>query len=342
MKKSRGFTLAELLIGMLILSMTVAGALSFFIFQGRRASESFRDKNTGERVFAALSMIGYDIQRAGFGAAMYPKIAICIVTTGNGDRLYLSYSDYLDVHERDASLPVLRRNCIWAESTYTSQYQGFFRMTGMISQLKLLGIPKRQGASMNDAVGAVLADPNPKSPTLAPIYANVNVKASSGTDNLSVEGTQDWTFPLETTLNVPADSVVVPAISYSLATYTVPELVYGVTKNVQYKSLWRNRGSEANPNGQPLLGWDPVNNTGDRFLNIVDFKVRRQYVSGKWDTSTVTELREPSPDPGNVRFVEVALTYSINKGTGSVYTWSTPITRTIRISPRNVVLFATM
>ncbi len=334
MRNQKGFTLIELMIGMLILGMAIAGALSLFIFQSKRGHESFRDKTTDERVFAALALISRDIQQAGFGiSADHTKLALHVQTTsGAPDALYVSYSDYLSLQylERSSDLKFLRMNTIWCDTCLDAPYQGYVKLVDP-SRLVLQGIPQRTTDTLNGSIGAVLADTNPTSKTTPPVSVEVDVKATTAVANMSVLGTQDWTFPFVTSSLAP-NTVVVPAVSYRMVKVDRTESFYGTSKTVSYYSLWRNRGKDADPYGEPLLGWHPSNDPnqdrGDKFLNLVDFKVRRQYSDGNWDPA--------GADPANVRLVEISLSYQVNKGSGGATSWGSTVKRTLRISPRNL------
>jgi prepilin-type N-terminal cleavage/methylation domain-containing protein len=330
MRNQKGFTLMELMIGMLILGMAIAGALSLFIFQSKRGHESFRDKTTDERVFAALALISRDIQQAGFGvSAEHAKLALHVKkTSGAPDALYVSYSDYLGLQylERASELKFLRMNSIWCERCLDAPYQGYVKLVDP-SRLVLQGIPQRTSNTLNTSVGAVLADTTPTSSTSPPVPVEVDVKATTAVANTSALGTQDWTFPFVAS-TLAANTVVVPAVSYRMVRVDRTEPFYGSSKTITYYSLWRNRGKDANPYGEPLLGWYPTTDIGDKFLNLTDFKVRRQYSDGNWDTA--------GADPGNLRLVEISLSYQVNKGSGSATSWGPIVKRTLRISPRNL------
>lgn len=370
MRDSRGFTLMELMVGMLILSAAIAGALSFFIFQSQRGHESFRDKNTDEMVFSALALISRDVHAAGFGSVVaYPKLALLIKrTTGYPDELYTSFSDYVDTqyYERNPDLAAITR-ALRANSIFCSdgncaasgvQYQGYLKLTDT-SNLRLYSIPQRN-ASLNSAVGAILGDTDSVSTSDA-AACDVNVKTTTAVSPVSgVTGTQDWTFPVvgATTAGFTSTTIVVPAVSYkvryyksdgSLYTGTPPSDLYESSTGTIFGSLWRNRGPDNNAFGIPLLGWCP--NGGNPFINVKNFKIRRQYADGGWDQvdpSKPGEVAAVSPSPKNVRLLEITVTYQTNISkettqlTGSSdrprAVWSQPVTRVIRVSPRHLAL----
>ncbi len=371
MKNSKGFTLIELMVGMVILAAAIAGALSFFIFQSQRGHESFRDKSTDEMVFSALALLTRDVHSSGFGCVTQrPKLASLIRRVANyPDELYVSYSEYLDMqyHDRDTGLSYLRSNSIFCEGVVDVTYQGYVKLTD-ITNLRLFAIPKRNSATLNTNVGAILTTPTAtvKDPLPEPIPCDVNVKGSTAVDNITILGTQDWTFPITapTGWTLSVGDTAIPAVSYKVRYYrsdgtlytgTPPSDLYENTTGTIFGSLWRNRGPEANPYGVPLIGWSPKG--GNPFINVKNFTIRRQYADGGWDVanSSKGEIEEgfvpggaSFKDAKNVRVMEISLTYQTNVSKETVQSgsssskpkaaWSQPMTRVIRISPRHMAL----
>lgn len=369
MRNSKGFTLVELMVGMLILAAAIAGALSFFIFQSQRGHESFRDKNTDEAVFSALTVMSRDIHAAGLGVVSdYPKLALLVRRTPNlPDALYLSYNEYMDIqyYERDANLTFLRGASIWCSKgscrdvqTTGSGYQGYVTLADT-SNLRLYAIPKRISTSLNSNVGAILVDVNT---TAADAEArDVNVKLSTATPRANPLGTEDWTFPIVAEGTALASTMLaVPAVSYKVRYYNADGspftgdltaldsssgLSYSSGVGTIFGSLWRNRGPDGNAYSVPILGWSPQG--GNPFINIRNFQVRRQYRDGGWDVvKNAGETVEVAPNPRNVRMLEIALTYQTNLSKTTVQTgtdkpkavWSQPVTRIMRVSPRHLAL----
>jgi prepilin-type N-terminal cleavage/methylation domain-containing protein len=345
---SKGFTLVELMVGMVILAAAIAGALSFFIFQSQRGHESFREKNTDEGVFSALAVMSRDIHAAGLGVVSeHPKLALLVQhSTATSppppdalpDELYLSYNEYMDIqlYERDQTLLYLRAASIWCEGQSCRDvaagpgYQGFVTLTDP-NNLRLTAIPQRSSTSLNTNVGAILVDVTSTSSDAE--ARDVNVKASSAvnwdakTPTPGPIGTQDWTFPIVASgTPLAAIMVAAPAISYKIRYYYSDGTLYtGATqpssydpaRGVIFGSLWRNRGQEGTvtntggPYGVPILGWSPQG--GNPFINIRNFQVRRQYKDGYWDVAKTTgETTEVAPDAKNVRMLEITLTYQTN------------------------------
>jgi prepilin-type N-terminal cleavage/methylation domain-containing protein len=363
MRNSKGFTLVELMVGMLILAAAIAGALSFFIFQSQRGHESFRDKNTDEAVFSALAVMSRDVHAAGLGVVSdYPKLALLVKRTANlPDALYLSYDEYMDIqyYERDATLTFLRGASIWCAKgacrdvqTTGSGYQGYVTLTDT-ANLRLYAIPQRASTSLNSNVGAILVDVNSSVPDAE--ARDVNVKLSSAVNRTDPIGTQDWTFPIVAEGTALASTMVaVPAVSYKIKYYSADGTLYTGSSTppsytaaggVMFGSLWRNRGPDGNAYNVPILGWSPQG--GNPFINIRDFQVRRQYKDGGWDVvRNAGETPEISPNPRNVRMLEIALTYQTNISKSTVQTgtdkpmavWSQPVTRVMRVSPRHLAL----
>ncbi|MBI5251598.1 MAG: prepilin-type N-terminal cleavage/methylation domain-containing protein [Desulfomonile tiedjei] len=370
MRNSKGFTLMELMVGMVILSAAIAGALSFFIFQSTRGHESFRDKSTDEQVFSALALIARDIHSAGFGCvSRAPSLVIQpIRNSGFPDELYVNYSDYMVIQyydKNDTQVALLRRNSVFGDARPNdATYQGVLKLTDA-ANMRLLAVPHRSSTTVNSSVGAIIATSNPDDSTLTPIVCDVNVKTSSAVANASVAGTQDWTFPIAT----PAISgllaigdTAVPAVSYKIRYYRsdgtlytgnpstiLASDLYDSATGTIFGSLWRNRGPDSNVYGVPILGWSP--NGGNPFINVRDFRIRRQYNTtdtnfSHWDVPLNTgETLETSPDPKNVRLLEITVTYQTNVSKETIQSsgkpkaiWSQPVTRVIRVSPRHLAL----
>lgn len=366
---SRGFTLVELMVGMLILGAAIAGALSFFIFQSQRGHESFRDKNTDEAVFSALAVMSRDIHGAGLGVVgKYPKLALLVKHSFTPigtpplpdvlpDALYVNYNEYVDIqyYERDATLAFLRPNSVFCEGAIpigsAPSYQAYVTLQDT-ANLRLLAIPQRS-YSKHTNVGAILVEVNTAAEDAE--ARDVNIKLSSATDRAEPVGTQDWTFPIVAEGTVLASTMrAAPAVSYKVRYYTADGTLYtgpllpssySPGGGVVYGSLWRNRGPDADPYNVPILGWSP--NGGNPFINVRNFQVRRQFKDGGWDVvRNSTDTLEVAPSPRNVRMLEVSLTYQTNISKTTVQAgtnkpkavWSQEMTRVMRISPRHLAL----
>jgi prepilin-type N-terminal cleavage/methylation domain-containing protein len=335
MRASRGFTLVEAMVGMVILAVIVAGALSFFILWSSRSAESFRYKTADEGVATAISLLTTDIRKAGFGVTSTPEYGIFVVDNGaNADELYLSYGDYLNL-EGDIRAPtsdtlsvpyrsinsVFMPNRQFTVGSLTLSYQGRITLsTG--SNFVLRAIPSVQGAAHYSGCGAVI--------TSTPAAADVDINTTTYVAG-QIPGTQDWTIPLVSPARnaagggvaLAAGMVVTPAISYK----RVPGTGAGTG------ALWRNRGKESSPFGTAILGGTP-------YLDVTDFQVRLQFTDASWSTTNT--------QPTNVRLIEATISYRVMiskdyrvgpTGSGTLIKgWGPVIQRRVSVSPRSVAL----
>jgi prepilin-type N-terminal cleavage/methylation domain-containing protein len=333
MRTSRGFTLVEAMIGMVILAVIVAGALSFFMLWSSRSAETFRYKTADEAVATAVSLITTDIRKAGFGCTKTPEYAIFAVDNGgaNPDELYLNYGDYLTV-EGDIRAPTSDTLSVPYRSI-NSVFMPFREFTvgslnlsnqakislATASNFQLRAIPEVQGA-IYPGIGAVIAS--------APGVADVDISTTTFVAG-PIPGTQNWTFPLVnpgkdatgTGVNLTAGMTVAPAISYKV----IPQA--GAVTG----ALWRNRGKNAAPFGTAIMGGSP-------YVDVTDFQVRLQFADTTWDST--------NSQPANVRLVEVTISYrvmiskNVRVGTTAklIEGWGPVVQRQFRVSPRSVAL----
>lgn len=346
MKHIRGFSLVEAMIGMVILAVILAGAMSFFMLWSSRSAESFRYKNADETVATALNMITADIRQAGFGVTANPEYAVFVVDKGTttADELYVNCGDFLNF-EGDIRAPtshpesvayrsinsVFKKNRTFTVSGNSLAYQALFTLATN-ANFTLFGIPTVPSATRYPYIGAVIA-------SAGTIAADVNINGTSHTDHLDGSGNptgiQDWTFPLVSpgrnatggSAPLTAGMVVAPAISYKLIAGTG-----GGTG-----ALWRNRGSSAAPYGTALLGGNP-------YIDVTNFQVRCEFKIGSASSWDVT-----NSSPANLRVVEVTLEYRvmISKSykvntTTKIYGWGPKVQRQLIVSPRSVAISAQM
>ncbi len=337
MRISRGFTLVEAMVGMVILAVIVAGALSFFVLWSGRSAESFRYKAADEVAATAVSLITTDIRKAGFGVANSPQYAIFVVDNGsNPDELYLSYGDFMNLQgdiraptSDTLSVPyrsinsVFMQNRAFTVGADTISFQGRITLA-TASNFQLLAIPTVYGATHYPGIGAVIAS----APGAVDVDINHTVFAAG-----PIPGTQNWTFPLVNPgkdaagnpVNLTAGMVVTPAISYKL----IPGTGNGTG------ALWRNYGKAGSPFGTAIMGGTP-------YVNVTDFQVRVQFADATWaDTNT---------QPANVRLVEAVISYRVllnpktsNDASGLTNSWGASgwgpvVQRTVRVSPRSITL----
>lgn len=350
MRDTKGFSLVEAMIGMVILAFIIAGTMSFFILWSSRSAESFRYKDADETVSTAISLITSDLRKAGFGVTTNPECAVFSVDRGDttADELYVNCGDYLNF-EGDIRAPtsdpnsvayrcinsVFKPNRTFIVSGVNLAYQAKFALSNT-SSFVLYGIPAATSATRYGNIGALIASSGTGTAAGA---ADVDVSLTSYVNHLDGTGTptgiQDWTFPLINpgrnstggSMTLTAGTIVAPAISY--------KVVAGTGGNGG--ALWRNRGKDAAPFGSPILGGSP-------FLDLKNLQVRYEFTNGAstwWD--------DVNSSPASLRVVQVTLTYRVMLGKNfnadsshKIYGWSKDIQRQMIVAPRSVALGAQM
>ncbi|MBM3298981.1 MAG: prepilin-type N-terminal cleavage/methylation domain-containing protein [Deltaproteobacteria bacterium] len=325
MKDTRGFTLVEMLIGMVILSLAIAGALSFFILQSREGFESFKIKRIDESVALAQAVLARDIMEAGFGVTdcnnsadasnCRAYLAIRIVDGANEgrDALYVNYGSYLTLeppttHSTTAVQTAMKKTGVFYDTlckTDDACYQGFIELGTGLSQFTLKDVAI--AATNNGNVGALIA-----TVSTSVLVKDVKVGQSSAAAG-SLPGTQNWTFKLDGTITADYGA---PAISYKWVKTSV--------SGEQIGGLWRNRGAESAPWGEPLLG-------GEAYFQVNDFQCDYQFSDGTWATAF-----SATHTPTQLKLVRVILSYQ-TRGR-DMHKWGPVHRRIVTASPRNLVL----
>lgn len=352
---ARGYTLVELMVGMVILLLVIAGALSFFIFQSVEGFESFRMKRVDEAVFLTQSLISRDILEAGCGLVSNANLAMLVLdrdgddayantytakwTAGTPveektypDELYVNYSQYLstEVTPKFADTPVgqetsdsMKQNSLFYDgfdNKSGKKYQACLQLTGA-NQFQLLCVPKRTGQTMHDSVGAVI--------TSNESVVDVRINSmkdypptdcdphQASNDRIAPEQTQTWTFPLAASVT----ATVAPAVSYKWRKIAVGSRQIG--------SLWRNRGAEVDYSDAtyastrtPILG-------GENYLDVVDFQVDLRFSDGTWAATFGSRARS------DLRSVRITISYRTRVRDDKA-TWSPVHQRVFTVSPRNL------
>lgn len=106
MNDSRGFTLAELLVGMLLVSIIIVGAVSIFVYQNRYGSDAWVKRNARESITLAIGLLRNDILHAGYGLMWRPEMAFYPANLTNNPnnasdryytKIYINYGRYLKI-----------------------------------------------------------------------------------------------------------------------------------------------------------------------------------------------------------------------------------------------------
>ena len=339
MRDARGFTILEAIVGMGILIVAILGTMSFFIFGSQRTQESFRHKNVEEILASVASLISNDIQRAGFGlfpnvGTAYPQLGLFVIDGGTGvpnplpDQLYVNYSNYLSLESNPQAPPsennsptcsyqyrsinsvFTRPDKAFTCGPYTLYYQGFVSLA-VSNSLDLLGVPASLSFSDIGAVLAVMADG-----TGAVAASPATCAARTATPLCTLPGTENWTLSFASsgknatggTQTISAGWVAVPAIRYHVEQAT--------TQNTG--RLLRN--------GAPIMGGDP-------YLDVTNLQVTC-FAGGAWQTMNAA--------PALLRMVEINISYRVNRGKGDAINWTPVYSRTLRVTPRTIVLKQTV
>lgn len=320
----RGYTLVEMLVGMVILLMVIAGALSFFIFQSTEGFESFRLKRVDEAVGLAQSVIARDVLEAGFGLGDHPELAMHIVQDTSPvsvdgmpairDQLYLSYSGYLTMESATPAATgsfasAVRRNTVFLDSM--TDYQGFLTYGGS-DQFTLRYCPKLTGTTFVNNVGGVIALDSAGTVTVKDVLYNDSITTCA---DESLQGYLSCTFKVQSGL--ATNQWIAPAVSYRVADQTV--------QGKQIGTLWRNRGGDATPAGMPFLG-------GEHYFRVIGLEVDYQFADATWAKAWNAGANQT---PATLKLVRVRLTYQTR---GKAAKWGPRHVRTIIVSPRNLVL----
>ena len=346
MRNARGYTLVELMVGMVILLLVIAGALSFFIFQSVEGFESFRMKRVDEAVFLTQSLISRDILEAGCGLASNTNLAMLVVDRDGDDsyantyiakwdggtpvekktypdEMYVNFSQFLSMevppkfkegtagHDTADSIKQISLFYDSFDNKSGKKYQGYLQLASA-NQFQLLCIPKRTGQTMYESIGAVILDNGS--------VVDVRIKEMKDyppSDCSTPEQTQTWTFPLASSVT----ATVAPAVSYKWRKIAVG--------GSQIGSLWRNRGAEADYSDTtyastrtPILG-------GENYLDVTDFQVDLRFSDGTWATSFGTRERS------TLRTVRITISYRTRVRDDKAW-WSPVHQRVFAVSPRNL------
>jgi prepilin-type N-terminal cleavage/methylation domain-containing protein len=320
----RGFSLVEALVGLVILSMALAGALSFFIFGSQRATESFRRKGAEETLASVTSLITQDVQAAGFGlfaggGSSYPQLALFVVNssaTGTTPaELYVNYSGYLSFDSSPQGPPAddLPPTCSTQyrsiNSVFTRPFRPFSCGPLTLYYQGVVTLPTATGFTLyavptalsTSDIGAVI--------TSGGIVSDATSVSSPG----PLTATSNWTISFPSmgrtsgggAAAIAAGATAAPAISY---------------KDVQGSGTSTGKLLR---NGVPIMG-------GDAYVDVNNFQVRCQFADGSWQTTNTS--------PSSLRMVEITISYRMNRGKGDQFLWSPTYTRTLRVAPRTVVL----
>lgn len=279
MKSRTGYTIVEFIVAILVLSLVVVTAISFFIFQSGYGRDVSKKRDVRETVSLALLMIRQDIMHAGLGVADKPQMALNLRSkTGDGSayqELFVNYGRYLDT--RYSPSPN-----VFANPAYFSISGGGNLTTSLT--------PYDIGAFLSDS--RVIVDYQRPVTVIGPSQYQYTLAAGSAAGNYA------------------------PAISYAVQNY----------------ALVRN-GTDPAGNPQIILGGDPS-------FRVTGFRLRAMFYSAGeiWspDGNSAHDFESTSfnLDFKDLRVIEVTIAYQMKEES----VWSADFTRSMRVSPRTVVL----
>lgn len=327
MKSSKGFTIIELVVALLVLSLVVVTAVSFFVYQSGYGRESSKQKFARESIALAMMMIRQDVMHAGFGVYDKPSLSLHLAdftpsVSENGKvkylaayrELYVNYGRYLQGDYSATTSNIFTSNAYfngWGNSSLTTNLTPID--IGCLLHFKA-GIP-------TDTRGVV----------------NFNGYQPAGSDT--------YTYSLDTTLSPPDFSggpYYAFAVCYKLSPQN-PAQPFDAETN-PYTRLTRN--------GETILGGEPQ-------FKVTDFRVRAMFFnSGEiWspdcdsDGNCIANRDFDSStfalNLANLREVQITVVYRLSqqrairdpsKTTPVEEQWTRDYSRTIRVSPRVVVL----
>jgi type II secretory pathway pseudopilin PulG len=326
-KNGGGFTLVELLTGLIILAVIILISFSFFIYQSRMAAAAYKKSAGHESVAMALKLIQRDLAHAQNGLSSNPELAVFATSSSGGfyHELYINYSKFLNSRYSGTA------------NIFTSPA---YKLTGAVSSgvftIDAVSDAERNAALAN--IGCALIAIDPFITGAGNVLAKIVKGATGGT------GTYPATFTLENTTGLPANFRLAPAIGYKLVTITDP-----VNPASSYGALKRyGKNIRDNNNvGQTILGGEfQETATGDSGMGqtptlvINEFRIRCLFVGLDGVTLTWSPPTAFTSLPAaNLRYVEVGINYSTQEPMESFgNTVTVNAVKTMRVSPRLTTL----
>jgi type II secretory pathway pseudopilin PulG len=357
MNNHKGFTVIEMIIGGAILLIITMIALSFFVFQSRHGGQLMKDTAVRENVSSALLMIKRDIMHAGSGLDKHPELSVWVTDlfSGSGSptcfrKLYVSYGGYLSpMAPPDVpNLGYTDVNNIYSVYGNQSGNNGAI-FTGTSSPYTFT-----IAATPNDIYGVLTSDAaqtDPGRPGPVP----------SGTQTFQRYSAAAWPSGYAANSYIPKYQFTVNATGLSGTVAYTPVIAYELvtsTSNVgSEKGVADAQFPELRRNGVTILGGGrdktlKITPPGDSVSPAGGFRIRCQFIDNSTTTPTetwvpITGTTTPFPQGQtftNLRMVEVQIRYRTlrrnysESGSGRKEAWTQEMTKTINISPRELVL----
>ncbi len=284
---SKGFTLVEVLVSVLISAIIILMGFSFFIYQSKGSGTAAKEMVSDEEVSLTLNLLKRDIIHAQGGINQNPELAVFVTDENNKadgayHELYINYGRILSGHFSPAvnvfkSFAYLTQNAV-AGSQFMIELPMIQTPTTPSLDAQAQGLQQDFLAH----IGAAIIEPNPYAPGTI-IVRDVNGATTGAAGSRACQFTFTGGGPGMAKYNFT------PATVYRWGQVQVaPGEQYGVI----------------NRNGRLLLG-------GSRTLTVQDFRIRGLFV----DTDGVTLRWTPDykafglMPAANLRLIEATIRY---------------------------------
>jgi prepilin-type N-terminal cleavage/methylation domain-containing protein len=302
----KGFTITEVLVVVMILSLVIMGAVSFFTYQSRYGADAAARRNARESASMVMGLIKSDLMHAGFAIDGQWELALYAdrVDASPGDpydRLFINYGRYYRLKPD----PLAEELFIFNE--FAKAYKTGTEINNEGGGYRLVSVANKNYLRSSDAgaVGAFISWDD-TSDTLGMV------------DDVScVEDPASGDFGLcrcgggNTSCTVTASFLYAPAVEYR------------VDDGILFRS------------GDPILGTEPsiiVQGLGVRFQYVDNTgTVRWAPTDGEIGVGMNFGIRD-------LRNVEVSLTYRMRNPRRKESAKDTVVTRTDYVAPRSLVL----
>jgi prepilin-type N-terminal cleavage/methylation domain-containing protein len=321
---SKGFTLVEVLVSVLLTAVIVLMGFSFFIYQSRGSGTVAKEMVSDEEISLTLNLLKRDILHGQDGLNQNPELAVYVTDKNNKadgayHELYINYGRFLSGHFSTVA-NVFKNFAYFTESPTRGQFDVPPPMVQTPTTLPLDAQAQQYQAAFLAHIGAAIIEPNPFS------LGTITVSPVTGQASGSA-GNRYCTFTVTDTSALPAGKYnLSPATVYEWKQVTAPttgELVGVITRN-----------------GKNLLG-------GNSTLTVQDFRIRCLFVDAdgitlKWTPPEGTEtLGFSQRPPANLRLVEITVRYKhLDLASETRREQSVEIGKNARPGPRLTVLNA--
>jgi type II secretory pathway pseudopilin PulG len=332
---SKGFTITEILVTSLIVSLVILGGLSFFSYQSKYTTDAKTAKEVSETVASVLGLVASDVRKAGSGVSyLYPQLSLY----ASKDDLYVNWAGFLDFDAYPIADDLAVSSVFAANSWFTVSAGGFtVDNVGLTYQVPYQSAGKFVGGDFGGVIVSTAATPPVASGLpLSQAVTNLNYLYSPARTQITVATTKN------TAKSNQQIQFTLPGVANNnLAT---PSVVYRIIRNSA-----ADIGGRLYRNWVPVLGDATATDTvtgahvGLRNLQVTNLWVQCRYFNptpspGKWITSPkdatingtagdwtgVGGLVYADYDMSNLKAVTVTVRYRwapMRGGAANVATW---------------------